>query len=527
MARRLCAAGALLLLGLLVAFPLLRLVTAAAAGGAASLAAVLEPSSLASLVNTGWTSLAVTVLAVAAGATAALLTERRRPSGRHWLRLAMVAPLLVPNYVAAIAWQRAYGRSGLTDQLLGLTLPGLEGPAGIVLVLAVGATPLAYLVVAGGLAAAAEPDLERAARASGAGPLRAAAGITLPLLRPALVAAAVLSYAGAANAFGVPQVLGSPAGFSTLATRIYRDLNFATDEAAFTRVLVAACVLLALALVAATTADATLGRGRIRPGGPAEPESTGSGVVAGLPVLLPLLMLVGLPLVALVLEALTRAAGLPPTPANWTLTNFAAALQGNAFRALLNSLLLAALAATVTVAMGALVVIVGGRAARALGTGVTTAFAIAGSALAVAVLIAYGGWLRDTLALILIAYLAKFWALGHRPLAGAADRLSPDLYRAARVSGAGPLDVLLSVVMPLFRPVLAAAWLLVFVTAVHEVTMSSLLYGPGSETLAVVVLNLQQLGDPTVTSALAVLLTLLLALPAAALLALRPARRTL
>ncbi len=66
-----------------------------------------------------------------------------------------------------------------------------------------------------------------------------------------------------------------------------------------------------------------------------------------------------------------------------------------------------------------------------------------------------------------------------------------------------------AVVLPIFRPVAAAAWLLVFIFALHELTMSSLLYGPGSSTLAVAVLNLQQLGDPTVTAALAVLLTAL------------------
>lgn len=523
MARRLCVAGAVLLLVLLVAVPLLRLVGTAAAGGTLAVVAAFDRPGLAALANTGWTALAVTALAVAMGTAAAFLTERLKPPGRSWLRLAIMAPLLVPPFVAAIAWQRAYGRAGLADQMLGLSLPGLEGPLGIVLVLAVGATPLAYLVVAARLATGAEPDQERAARASGAGRLRATIGITLPLLRPALVAATVLSFAGAANAFGVPQVLGSPAGFSTLATRIYRDLNFATDEAAFTRVLVAACVLLALSLIAATTAGTAFGRGGERTATPAEPVSAGAAS-ASVPVVLILVVFVGLPLVALVLEAVTRAAGLPPTPSNWTLANFAAALQGNAFHALLSTLLLAGLSATLAVAMGALVVLIGGRAGRALSAGATTTFAIAGSALAIAVLLAYGGWLRDTLALILVAYLAKFWALGHRPLAAAADRLPSALYRAGRASGAGVVDLLLSVVAPLFWPVLAAAWLLVFVTAVHEVTMSSLLYGPGSETLAVVVLNLQQLGDPTVTSALAVVLTLLLAAPAAIVLALWPAR---
>jgi iron(III) transport system permease protein len=63
-------------------------------------------------------------------------------------------------------------------------------------------------------------------------------------------------------------------------------------------------------------------------------------------------------------------------------------------------------------------------------------------------------------------------------------------------------------------PALLAAWLVCFLTALHEVTMSSLLYGPGSETLAVVVLNSAELGQVGATSALAVLITVVLLVPA-------------
>ena len=131
--------------------------------------------------------------------------------------------------------------------------------------------------------------------------------------------------------------------------------------------------------------------------------------------------------------------------------------------------------------------------------------------LAVAMLLAYGPWLRDTFLLILLAYLAKFWALGHRPLAGAVTGLSPDMVWAARASGATSATALRSVVVPLLRPAVVTAWLVVFLFGLHEVTMSSLLYGPDTATLAVVTLNLQQLGDPTVTAALAVVLSVIVA----------------
>ena len=92
------------------------------------------------------------------------------------------------------------------------------------------------------------------------------------------------------------------------------------------------------------------------------------------------------------------------------------------------------------------------------------------------------------------------------------------------MAGAGPWTVVRTVIAPHLRPALVAAWLVVFLFAFHELTMSSLLYGPGTDTMAVVVLNLRQLGDVTVTSATAVLLTLIVLVGAAALLAGRRAR---
>jgi iron(III) transport system permease protein len=148
-------------------------------------------------------------------------------------------------------------------------------------------------------------------------------------------------------------------------------------------------------------------------------------------------------------------------------------------------------------------------------------FALPASVVAVGVQLAYGKWLAGTLVIILIAYVAKLWALAYRPVAGAVDRLARDDIRAARASGAGPWATARTVLLPPLLPALAGAWLLVFLFALHELTMSSLLYGPGSETLAVVVLNLQELGSVGATSALAVLLTLVLAVAATPVLAIR------
>jgi iron(III) transport system permease protein len=219
--------------------------------------------------------------------------------------------------------------------------------------------------------------------------------------------------------------------------------------------------------------------------------------------------------VALLAAALTRAVGLPPTPANWTLDNFAAVVDRSTLAAVGRSLWLAAAAATSLTVLGGLVAVVERRrGASGIGSLVTFTLVLPGSTLALAVLIAYGRWVGGTLSIILLAYLAKLWALAHRPVAGGLDRLPPEELRAARSSGATLLAAVRTVALRPLAPVLLGGWLLVFVTALHEVTMSSLLYGPRSETLAVVVLNSQELGQVGSTAALSVLLGLMLLLPA-------------
>jgi iron(III) transport system permease protein len=169
------------------------------------------------------------------------------------------------------------------------------------------------------------------------------------------------------------------------------------------------------------------------------------------------------------------------------------------------------LAALALTALGAVVAALERyRSGRLVGTLAMLTFAVPGSALAVGLLIAYDRALGGTLALILLAYLAKFWALAHRTISGAVDRMPAGEWQAARVSGARPVVAVRTVWLPGLAPALAAAAVLVFITALHEVTMSSLLYSTGTETFAVAVLNSQQLGDTGTTAALSVTLTAVL-----------------
>ena len=464
---------------------------------------------------------AVTLAAVPVGAAMALLLRRPDLPGRAFWRIAVLLPVLVPDFVLGYSWTQAYARAGFTDTLLGVHWSGLLGPVGVWLVLVVNAAPLAYLVLAVGLAARAEPDLERAARVSGAGGTTALLTVTLRLLLPAVLAATVLVFVLTLGTFAIPQVLGAPAGFSTVTTRLYADLSLGGDPSSFLDAIALALVLVLVAAACVAPGDALLGpRLRSARTADAQPGHTGPGrrglrraqalCLAGY-----LFLTLALPLAALVLSAVTRALGVPPTPANWTLEHFRQVLTPRTLEALGRSAGLAVVAASLLVVLGGLVALVERRrTGRATATLITLTLVLPGSTLAVALLITYGRWLSGTLTLILLAYLAKLWAFAHRPIAGALDRLPPDELRAARASGAGLFTAVRTVALRPLAPALLGAWLVCFLTALHEVTMSSLLYGPGSETLAVVVLNSQELGRVGPTAALSVVLSLVVAVPA-------------
>jgi len=511
----------------LVVIPLAVLIKTSWVEGRDRLADVVgSPAFRSAVVHSLELSAAATLLAVPVGVAIALALRDRQLPGRAFWRAAVLLPLLVPDFVLGYSWLRAYARAGLTSELFGLAWMQIQGPVGVSVIVAVNTVPLVYLIIAVGLATRAEPTTERAARASGAGPATVLRTITLPLLAPAIATAAVLVFVLSMGAFAVPQLVGAPAGFGTITTRIYADLALGSDPQGFVEAITLALLLVVVTLIVVTPAEILLG-GRRQLGRMAARDtdwpssSRTTRVIVTIAMALYLMITSGLPLLALLSASVTRAIGVPSTPDNWTLDNFLAVLTPRTGQALSRSVLLALAAASILLMLGTIAAALGRtRGGRSVSILITLTLVLPGSTLAIGLLIGYGRWLADTVVIILLAYLAKLWALAHRPISAAVDRLPSAGLHAARVSGAGLPTALVTVVVPLLRPALLAAWGVCFLTALHEVTMSSLLYGPGSETLAVVVLNSADLGGVGVTAALSVLITAVVVLPATALWAL-------
>lgn len=488
------------------------------------------------IIHTVLVSAAATVVAVGLGTAMALLSTRSDLPGRRLFGVLWVAPLLIPAYVTGLAWTGAYFRGGLSDEWFAVSFGWLEGPVGLGLLLALQGSPLAYLLIRSNLSGQRIAELEDAARSAGASSLRALHDVTLPLLRPVIGAAVLLVFVMAASDFGIPAILGIPAGFSMVTTLIYAQLSFAGGQHAIASATALSAFLgaLGLAVVLALTrlsrqSEASARNLRSRSTMAAPLVHLGALRWLALSACVAFSALsVGLPLLALVLEALSSGFTMSLSPFNWTASNFASALSGADLASLGRSVGLAAAAALVVSLGGATVAVTarrGRRVTKALAGLTALPFTLPGSVVAVAVLLAWQRWFYGSLAIILLAYLARFAVIGVRAADASLSSMPSELVDAGRAAGARPARVALDVVRPALAPGMLAGFALVFLLCVHELTISSLLYAPSTETFAVQVLNAEQGGDLALTAALAVVVTALTVLVASALFATRRGRQ--
>ncbi|GAA1734579.1 iron ABC transporter permease [Microbacterium paludicola] len=485
------------------------------------LAVLAEPEVLEAGVNSFTSATLSALLAVAAGTALAILIERSDLPGRRALRLFALSPLLVPPFVGAIAWLGIAGPASPLNLwwrgITGQPLWSVYGGDGVVILLAIHSCPVALLVVSAALRRV-PADLEQAARIAGAGPLRALATVTLPLLRPAMLSSFMLIAVGNLADFGIPSIIGLPERFTTLATLVYRYLQSGTIDDPLAVVATIGTVLLAIAALALVL-DTLIGRGGWELDASSSPPTLLPLGAARLPIAAiawaAVLTTTLLPLLALLGQTLLRAPGLPYTPENLTLDNLGRALSSpNTVAGASNSIMLAALAAMLCGVIGLAVGVLATRTRLAGRRGLlavsTLPQAIPGLVIAVAWLVlAPRIGLFNTPWIILCAYVTSFVALVVQSVIAPLSATPASAEEAARVSGAGRLRALIDISCRMALPAAVSGAVVVAVTAVRELTLSVLLLSPGSQTLGVVIFNLQQAGAFNAASALSLVVAVL------------------
>jgi iron(III) transport system permease protein len=483
------------LLALLVVGPLVALPASFIGQGDAfdSIGRTLLPDALRTSVLLG---LGVGLGTLVVGGGLAVLVSFWDFPGRRILDWALVLPMAMPGYVLTFVLLAQYGRgNALQSNLLGdgLDIPGLRTPAGAIAILTAVLYPYVYVLGRSAFLGQSRQAME-AARGMGRTYGQAVRQVALPLARPALAAGAALAIMEALADFGTVDLLGVQA----LPNAIYRVWNGAFDRAAALQL---ATVLVGLALTMVTIERVLRGRARYHQalgrGDAVVPRRLRGwrGVLAAVPGFALLAAVFGLPVVQLAAWSIETVGSGDTTGDMWSAARHTLLLGG----------------VTVLVAVSTATVVAYGRrgsrsrAGRVLARLATVGYAVPGTVVAVAV---YGPlvWFdrrmvdvgqsfdRDiglittgTILGLVLAYTVRFHALAFFSVEARMGRISTDLDDAARALGADRARVLADVHLPLLRPGLLTAALLVLVEVMKELPATALLRPLGRDTLAITV----------------------------------------
>ena len=451
----------LLLVGLSL-LPLLYVGTKAwQAGWSEALHLLWRPYVFGLMRNTLLLMIGVTVTCALVGLSLAWLLERSNLAGRRLWGVILCLPFAVPAFVSSFTWVSLSA--------------SFEGLGGAILVMSLSKYPLIFLPVAATLRNL-DPALEESARTLGQNRWGVFFKITLPLLWPSLLAGSLLIALHMLVEFGALSIIG----LQTFTTAIYQqfELEFSNANAAMlSAVLLVMCLsLLWLELkVRGKGRHIRIGQGAARH---AEQVNLGKWSLPGQLYCLALAVIgSGIPLGML---------------AYWLIKGSSAAFPlAEIGEALFSSLSLAlggaALCLVLAVPVGLLVVRYKGPLAIWAERLPYLLHALPGLVIALALVyfaLHYVPALYQTSALLLIAYALLFLPLAQAPIRTALNKAAPQLEEAARTLGATSFTAFCRVTLPIIFPALGAAFALVFLDAMKELTATLLLSPTGLNTLA-------------------------------------------
>jgi iron(III) transport system permease protein len=498
----------------LVGYPLvLTLAAALLPGGTPSLQPFLELAQAReewlALWRTLWISAVSTVLAALVGVPLGFVFERTEFPGRRLLGALIALPVALPPLVGVIAFLFLYGESGFVSRAVqaALDLPAppwrLQGAFAILLVHTYSFYVYFYLFTRAGLARMDGALLEAAA-ALGSGRGRTLRRVVLPLLAPAFVGAALLTFMTSLASFSAPYLFGG--GFRVMTTQIMASkLNGELALAQVETVALATLALGALWLFQRWGGRTEIS-GAVRGVAPARrrlssPAARWGAGLAGYALAVFLLLPHGtLLLISLVPPFTWTTEALPPV---LSLENYAHVLGSpQRLTPVWNSLWMATAATAVALGLG-FAAARGARSrthrrlARLLETLIALPWAIPGTVFALALATAmsvHQPWLGrfilvGTPLLLPMAYLVRNLPLAGRAVLSGLGQIDPAVEEAAASLGASRPRTLWRVVLPLLRPALAAGAGLAFITALGDFVTSIVLYTPANRPITMEIVD--------------------------------------
>ena len=484
-----------------------------------------EPSTYQALLNSVIIAAGTTTGCTIVGTFFAWLVTRTDLPCKRFMKGMFLIPFMLPSFIGALAWKMLLSpRAGYINRFFMDTF-NLDDPlfniysyAGIIMVEIMYLFPCVFIQVCGALERM-DPTLEESARISGAGLFTITRKITIPLVLPSILSGALLIMLYSMAHFGTVAVLGIENGIYNIPTLIYEKIHQSAGSFESIRTgTVLSTVLVFTAAFIIWLQNKVLAKGRFqiiagKSFRPMELKLRGLRIPMMIFCILYIGFTIGLPTVVIFLVGGLPTYGLPFTWENLSLENYKFILFEHQLTkdAIFNSLTLGLSSALITMFAGVIIsyVIV---KMKVRGKGILEflgmlPFSVPGSVIALGVILAWSGKfgvnLYNTIWIILVAYIARYMAFSLKANSAALEQVHDSLVEAARACGATMWQALKDIVLPLVRPGMLAAFFLIFLPSLRELTVSILLYAPTTRTIGVAIYTLNEDGETVVSAALA------------------------
>ena len=484
-----------------------------------------DPALLEIIVHTIVFIIGSALVATALAVFMAYLNTRTDIPFKVLFQVISIVPMMIPHILFAVSWGLLLNPSnGLINLVLKQILNLEDSPfniyslPGMILVEGLLDLPVSYLIIAPAMSSF-DVSLEESSKVCGSSNLRTLFKITLPVLRPAILASVTLVAIRSLESFAVPSALGMPGRIYLLSTHIYRIIatGFAADYGMAAAVgmsaLAASVTLIVLYrhLTSESEKYVTISARGYRPG---LIELHRAKIPLFVVVALLSFILIVLPVLVLLYTSLVPYSMVPSLKAfgmmSWK--HWAAVLKDPiSLLSLKNSLFLGVVGATLGVALTLFVsytiVKVRTTASGILESLSFLSFSFPGIVIGVGFM-----WffvrtpLYATIGSLLIGYIATYLPYGIRPLSSAFVQIHRDLEESSRVCGGGMFYTLRRIIVPLLIPGIVSAWILMATMFVRELSVSVVLSRPGNEVLAVQILRFAEDGLWGKLSALGILM---------------------
>ncbi|MDP2241799.1 MAG: iron ABC transporter permease [Burkholderiales bacterium] len=475
--------------------------------------AYTDPEFFKVMINTTIFVLGSSMLSTVLAIFLAYLNTRTDIPFKFLFGIISIIPMMIPHLLFSVSWALLLNPSnGLLNLALMETF-GLDNAPfniytiwGMILVEGLLDLPIAYLIIAPAMASF-DVALEESSRVFGAGSWRTLVRVTLPVLRPAILAAFILGVVRSLASFAVPSVIGMPGRVQVLATHLYEMIatGFATDygKAAAVGMSVLAASVTLIVIYRTLTAESekyvTISSRGFRPtvvelGKARMPLFGVVGVLSFVLIVLPVAVLLYTSFVPYSMVPSARAFSMMSLK-HWTdVLNDPISLLS-----LKNSLFLAVVGATLGVILSVFVayviVKVKTRASGVLESLSYLSFSFPGIVIGVGFM-----WffvqtpLYATIWALLLGYIATYLPYGIRPMSSAFIQIHSHLEESSLVCGASPMTTMRRIIVPLLIPGIVSGWILMASMFVRELTLSVVLSRPGTEVLAVQILRFAEDG---------------------------------